>query len=195
MIYNSLAEMEWKNGGVDECISVLVHYAFGSKHEDGVVEMKRVVEAIPALKTKIDLQLAKNFNQNDYTLELECTAFMIKNAAILILLSSPSADGMVVFYTKILNTCIQGSLFQEILYQMLARILLIHQSVSSAYKPALLRELLNKGLELFPSNTCLLSFYGYSECRNRLDSGLTAFLTKYLERYKYNLNLVMIVAF
>jgi hypothetical protein len=180
LIYNSLAEIEWKNGRVDECISVLVHYAFGKGFEDGLVEMKKVMDAIPILKAKVDLQLETLSDRQEFTTEMECVSFLIKNTAILLLLTSPTADLMVEFCTKVQDKCSSNPLFQEVIYQMIARILLIHQS--TGYNPAPLKQFLNKGLELFPTNTCLLAFYGFCESRNRLDSGLTQFLTRYLER-------------
>lgn len=76
-----------------------------------------------------------------------------------------------------------GTIIHEIMYQMLAQVLILNIQLSSSFKPAILRQVLETGLSLFPSNTLLLSLYGWSEGRNRLDARMRSFLSTHLAKY------------
>lgn len=72
---------------------------------------------------------------------------------------------------------------EEAIYEEYARLLYRHAVSGSAYKPGVLRELLERALEQFPSNTMFLALYGWNEARAKIENRVRRLLDTQLTRY------------
>jgi hypothetical protein len=73
---------------------------------------------------------------------------------------------------------------RELAHQMQVELLVkLSQAPSTLLKPALLRRALEEGLLEFPTNTLLLSIYGWSEGRYRMEGRIRRFLNEHSSRY------------
>ncbi|KAJ3044013.1 hypothetical protein HDV00_003542 [Rhizophlyctis rosea] len=75
----------------------------------------------------------------------------------------------------------QPSVLEEVAYEEYARLMYRHSRLG-AFKPGLLREVLERALERFPSNTIFLSLYGLNEARTQVENRVRRFLNELIRR-------------
>ncbi|KAI8904431.1 NRDE-2, necessary for RNA interference-domain-containing protein [Gorgonomyces haynaldii] len=73
----------------------------------------------------------------------------------------------------------------ELFYQHISQIL-IFNATTKQFKPATLRNWLERGLSLFPTNAMLLSCYGWNEHRTRLENRVRRFVNEHAANALYN---------
>ena len=92
------------------------------------------------------------------------------------------AQAIIDVYNRALGFVEEKSLLQELIYQMLVYLLVKVMQSNAAFKPTLIRSVLEEALELFPSNTLLLTIFGMTEGKNRLDARMRRFLNDQLSK-------------
>ncbi|KAH6567766.1 hypothetical protein BASA62_005886 [Batrachochytrium salamandrivorans] len=74
------------------------------------------------------------------------------------------------------------SLMVEYIYELWARHLFMHSSSGKAFKPVLLRDMLEEALEIYPTNTLLLVVYGWNEACTGIENRVRRFLSQLYSR-------------
>ncbi|KAK6091211.1 hypothetical protein MT418_008238 [Batrachochytrium dendrobatidis] len=71
-----------------------------------------------------------------------------------------------------------SSLLIEYMYELWTRLLYVHTVSGHAFKPALLRNVLEEALEIYPTNTLFLTVYGWNEAKTGIENRVRRFLSE-----------------
>ncbi|KNC97470.1 uncharacterized protein SPPG_07387 [Spizellomyces punctatus DAOM BR117] len=92
-------------------------------------------------------------------------------------------------YQQVLETFRQNihegetaTVLEEAVYEGYVRLLYRHSVSGSAFKPGILRGVLETALDKFPCNTIFLSLYGWNEARTKIDNRVRRLLDEQLAR-------------
>ncbi|TPX68733.1 hypothetical protein SpCBS45565_g02910 [Spizellomyces sp. 'palustris'] len=75
-----------------------------------------------------------------------------------------------------------ATVLEEAVYEGYVRLLYRHSVSGSAFKPGILRGVLETALDKFPCNTMFLSLYGWNEARTKIDNRVRRLLDEQLAR-------------
>ncbi|KAI9004189.1 NRDE-2, necessary for RNA interference-domain-containing protein [Gaertneriomyces semiglobifer] len=77
----------------------------------------------------------------------------------------------------------EPTVIEEALFEDYTRLVHTHATSGTAFKPAVLRDLLEDALERFPSNTIFLSLYNWNEARTKIDNRMRRRIDLHLKRH------------
>lgn len=70
----------------------------------------------------------------------------------------------------------------EVIWVEYAGLLYYHASIQKYYKPAELREVMERALDLFPNNTIFLAFYIWNESKTKINNRVQKLLNTMLSK-------------
>lgn len=188
VLYSSLSLLEWENGSIDRAIAVLISH---SERMTPVYDTEQSQERIMTARSILlegamdELQVLKEkgiSSQQTYSNDIATILYLLQNAALLEFFIRRDAQAIIDVYNRALGFVEEKSLLQELIYQMLVYLLVKVMQSNAAFKPTLIRSVLEEALELFPSNTLLLTIFGMTEGKNRLDARMRRFLNDQLSK-------------
>lgn len=188
VLYSSLSLLEWENGSIDRAIAVLISH---SERMTPAYETEQSQERIMTARSILlegamdELQVLKEkgiSSQQTYSNDIATILYLLQNAALLEYFIRRDAQAIIDVYNRALGFVEEKTLLQELIYQMLVHLLVKVMQSNAAFKPTLIRSVLEEALELFPSNTLLLTIFGMTEGKNRLDARMRRFLNDQLSK-------------
>jgi hypothetical protein len=187
VLYANLAVLEWEMGMKESAIRTLVAHSEKVTPSSTALAPEKIASARHVLlEGAIDeiLVLIRKGDpvQNVYSKDMTNILHLIQNAALIEYLVSGDLQSIVDIYNRALGLIEQKSLLQELVYQMFVHLLVRILQSGAAFKPALVRSVLEEALSLFPSNTLLLSVFGMTEGKSKLDARMRRFLNSHLSK-------------
>lgn len=174
LLWRTWTIMEWEQGNTDLALQILCSMP-EQIIDSGILDQKAAPS--PSRFLRAQRYLAERSNE---AISIGASESSIANAihyhvcyAILEYLHT-GIEAAARVYNRVLDRIkelrLEGTAEHEEVVIAYAALLWRHSRSSSAYKPAALRSVLDAGLQVFPQNTILLSYYLANEARMRIDN-------------------------
>ncbi|KAJ3326989.1 hypothetical protein HDU76_012445 [Blyttiomyces sp. JEL0837] len=188
--YLTLVDIDLGTGRQNQALGYLIHYV-DEQFNLGSIPSDTKPPPTKLLKTRklyndlveqtIDkLRLSKNsgYDYHCYSLSVAC-------AGLFEYISQGIEEALTLFdkTVSIVRTSLDESeSLQELIMEQKARLILRHSQQGGAYRPALLREALEKDLEEYPDNAVLFCLYAHIESRTKIENRIRRYLDSAMQR-------------
>ena len=187
VLYANLALLEWEKGRREAAMAILVAHSEKTAPSDAAPTPEKVSLArhvlLEGAMDEILVFIRKGDPvQNVYSKDMTTILHLLQNASLLEYLDVGDAQSIVDIYNRALGLIEEKSLLQELVYQAYVHLLVLVMQSGAAFKPALIRSVLEESLSFFPSNSLLLSVFGMTEGKSKLDARMRRFLNSHLSK-------------
>jgi hypothetical protein len=179
-LYGELAELELKDSNFETAKKVLISSSRREELNNPEVTPTNMLKARKSFEMSLQDYSIKIKNQNVFCTSMETFLSVLFNAGLLEILVN-SIESCIEFIKTHLQTITKGSLFHELIYQVLVKLTTKHVESSTMYQPATLSVVLQNALSSFPTSTIFLSLYGWNEGKSKIDNRIRRYINTRLQ--------------
>ena len=121
-------------------------------------------------------------DQDCYSSLLQDYVNTFSNSFLLEAIDQDIEKGLHIYHNVILKVK-PNTILHELIYEKVINMICIQVKLSTAFKPAILRDIIEEALNWYPRNTLFLIVYGWNEGRTKLDNRVRRFISNHVNTH------------